>query len=142
MHHPLRYAGLAFLLSAVPACGSETPYDSKNREIAWTYGPTTGGATRVHLTATGTKGPGAIAKGWKCRLVDGKRVTVNPFELAQSHELFGKVAINLGLFDKNGKQIETIRTEAITAQNATFSLEITEAVSKQLCDAVIWFVKA
>ncbi|MEO6593353.1 MAG: hypothetical protein ABIP94_01210 [Planctomycetota bacterium] len=48
----------------------------------------------------------------------------------------------VGLFDQNGKQLETVRSAAITAQNATFSFEITKAVAKPLYDLVIWFGKA
>ncbi|MEO6597638.1 MAG: hypothetical protein ABIP94_23080 [Planctomycetota bacterium] len=142
IHHPVGSAALAFLLAAVPSCGSETKYDWKNREIAWRYGPTTGTARSEHLTATGTKGAGAITEGWQCRLSDGKRLTVEPYHLAQSHALFGKVAMVVGLFDKEGKQLESLRSAAITAQDATFSFEIAEAVAQLLYDVVIWFREA
>ena len=142
IHHPLRHVALAFLLAAVPSCGRETTYDWKNREIPWTYGPMTGTATSEHISGTGTNGAGAIAKGWQCRLSDGKRLSVQPYQLAESHALFGKALMIVGLFDKNGKELQTVRSEAITARNATFSFEITEAVATPLYDLVIWYGKA
>ncbi len=142
VHYRHGYAALALLLALVPSCGSETKYDWKNREIPWTYGPTTGTARPEHLTGTGTKGGSAIAKGWKCRLSDGKRLTVKPYQLAQSHTLFGKAVMIVGLFDKNGEQLDSIRSDAIAAENATFSFELTEAMAKTLHDLVIWFGKA
>lgn len=142
IHRPLGSAALAFLLAVMPSCGSEQKYDWKNREIPWTYGPVKGGATSEHLRGTGTQGSGAIAVGWKCRLSDGVRLTVTSYDLAQSHSLFGKVLMSVGLYDNKGKQLEMVRTEAITAENATFSFEITEAVAKPLYDVVIWFRKS
>jgi hypothetical protein len=130
---------LAFLLAAVASCGSETAYDWKNRDVGWTYGPTTGTATPEHLAGTGTAGAGAIAEGWKCLLKDARQLTVQPYHLAPSHALFGKVGMLVGLYDKTGKQLEMVRSPAITADNATFTFEISEAVAKSLHDVVIWF---
>ena len=141
-HHLSRYALLMLLLAAASACGSKTPYDWKNREIAWVYGPTSGGATSEHLKGTGSRGPGPIAVGWKCRLSDGNKLTVKPYQLSKSHALFGKAKMIIGLFNKGGEKIDTVRTDTITAKNATFSLEIKEDVAKPLWDVVIWFAKA
>lgn len=141
-HQALPYVVLSCLLATVPSCKSQKKYDWKNREIAWTYGPTTGAARSEHLIGTGTKGARAIAEGWKCRLSAGKHLTVKPYKLAASHALFGKATMIISLFDKTGAKIATIRSEAITAQNATFSFEITEDLAKPLYDLVIWFGKA
>lgn len=140
IHVMLTGAVLGAALAALPSCGSEQQYDWKNREIPWTYGPTTGTARPEHLSGTGTTGGDAISKGWKCRLSDGSRLTVAPFELAESHELFGKAGMNVGLFDRHGEQLDSRRSEAITAENATFTFEIDAEVGKQLHDLVIWFV--
>lgn len=132
-------AAVAMLVATMPSCGSEPPYDWKNREIPWTYGPTNSTATREHLNATGTKGPGAIAKGWSCRLRDGKELVVQPYQLASTHALFGKVLMNVGMFDASGKQLGSFRSAAITAENASSTFEVTEEVARPLCDVVIWF---
>lgn len=135
----LRNAALAFLLFATAGCGRDMAADPKNREVPWTYGPTTGGATAEHVQGTGKRGGAAIAKGWQFRLQDGKRLTVRPYQLAESHPLFGKVAMSVGLFDKTGKELATVLSAAITAQNASFTFELTDAVASQLCDVVIWY---
>lgn len=134
-------AALAFLFAALPSCGAEKKYDWKNREIPWSYGLTNDTATKVHLTGTGKKGPGAISKGWQCRLVDGKNLVIKPFELASSHALFGKVILSVGLFDQGGKQIGAFKSGTVTAENATFTFELTEAVAKPLLDVVIWYLE-
>ena len=136
----VRCAALAAML-LMQCCGTEQKYDWKNRDIAWTYGPQNGGATSEHLAGSGKKGPGAIAVGWKCRLSEGKTLTVKPYQLSASHALFGKVIMIIGLFDKTGKQLETVRSEVITAEQATSSLELTEELAKSLYDVVIWFRK-
>ncbi len=64
---------------------------------------------------------------------------MKPYQLAQTHPLFGKVAMSFGLFDKTGKQLETVRSDAVTAQNATFTFELTDVVATQLWDLVIWY---
>jgi hypothetical protein len=131
---------IVFLL-AMAACGSETAADPHNREIPWTYGPTTGGATAEHARATGSDGGAAIAKGWQCRLRDGTHLTVQPFQLAASHALFGKVTMVVGLFDKTGKQLSTLRSPVITAENASFAFDLTDDVAIQLWDLVFWYRK-
>ncbi len=135
---PCRAAALAFLLAA--ACGSGKETDPNNREIPWTYGPTTGGATAVHTQGAGKDGP-PIAVGWKFRLLDGKRLAVVPYELAKAHALFGKVVMNIGLFDQTGKQIGTVRSDVIAAQAASFTFELEPDVASRLWDVVIWFRK-
>jgi len=132
-------ATIASLLAVVGACGAKAPADPKNREIPWTYGPTTGGATAEHVRGTGTKGGPPVAAGWQFRLQDGTRLTVVPFRLAETHPLFGKVALSVGLFDIAGKQLGSFRSEAITAQNATASFDLTEDVATKLNDVVIWY---
>lgn len=131
-------AAAALLLAALAACGGET-VDPGNREIPWTYGPTTGGATAEHARGTGSGGGAAIARGWQCRLQDGKQLTVQPYQLAPSHPLFGKVLLVIGLFDKTGKQLSTVLSPTVTAQNATFTFELTDAVANELWDLVIWY---
>lgn len=137
----LHGTGPALVCAALCCCGAEPARDASGREIPWTYGPTKGGATQEHLIGTGTSGDQAIAKGWKCRL-DGGRLTVKPYVLAQTHPLFGKVVVVVGLFDKSGKQLATLRSDTIDAQNATFSFDIDEAVAAKLWDVVFWFAKA
>lgn len=134
-------AALAFLFAALPSCGAEKKFDWKNREIPWTYGPTNDTATKVHQTGTGKKGPGAISKGWQCRLVDGKNLVIKPFELASSHALFGKVILSVGLFDQGGQQLGAFTSGPVTAENATFTFELTEAVAKPLLDVMIWYLE-
>jgi hypothetical protein len=133
--------GVAFVLASIAACGSKVAPDPKNREVPWTYGPTTGGATAEHVQGAGKKGGPPIAVGWQCRLVDGRQLVVKPYQLASSHPLFGKVTMSFGLFDKGGKPLETVRSNGpVTAQNATFTFEISEAVAGKLWDIVIWYV--
>ena len=138
----LRSSALAILLAAMAACGSRAAVDPDNREVPWTYGPTTGGATMEHARGTGKEGGAAVAKGWNCRLQDGKRLVVKPYQLAESHALFGKVVMSFGLFDKAGKEITTVVSPLLTTQNATFTFELTDATAKQLLDVVIWYRKA
>lgn len=128
------------LLSALPSCGSKKEYDWKNRDIAWTFGPTSGGAISEHLRGTGKNGS-PLAVGWKCRLSDGKDLTIEPYQLSKTHALLGKTTMVIGLFNKKGEKLDSVRTEAITADKATFSFEIKEDVAKRIWDAVIWFAK-
>lgn len=139
---PLASMPTALLLVAIAACGGSPPADPGNREVAWSYGPTKGGATAEHVAGTGSEGGSAIAKGWQCRLQDGKFLTVQPYQLAPSHALFGKVTLSVGLFDKTGKQLGTLRSPVITAANATFTLELAADVADQLWDVVFWYRKA
>jgi hypothetical protein len=138
----LRPTALLLLLAAT-ACGDPpVAADPNRRKIDWTYGPTTGGATTEHVRGTGKEGGKAIAKGWQCWLLDGKRLTVQPYELAASHPLFGKVTMGIGLFDKNGKELAMLASPPLAAGAATFTFEIAEDTAKQLLDVVIWFRKA
>ena len=132
-------AGLPLLL-AVAACGSSSTFDPNNREVPWTYGPLTGGATEVHLSGAGKKGE-PVAKGWQCRLVQQKRLTVAPYQLAAAHPLFGKAMLSIGLFDRAGNRIETLRTTPLAAGGGAFSFELAEATAKALNDVVIWYVE-
>ncbi len=138
----IRRSAVALLVAAAAACGSRITADPDNREVPWTYGPTTGGATAEHVQGTGSGGGAPIARGWKCRLHAGKRLTVQPYQLAPTHPLFGKVVMSFGLFDKTGKQIGTVRSEPVTAQHAAFSFDLADAEATQLWDVVIWYVKA
>ena len=99
---PARYAALTLLLSTIPSCDDAPAADDNKREIDWRYGPTTGAARSEHLQGTGTKGGKPIAEGWKCHLVDGKKLTVTPYHLAKSNPLFGDTLMILGLFDRLG----------------------------------------
>jgi hypothetical protein len=139
IRHPLYFAALAFLLVVLPCCGSKKEYDWKNRDLAWAYAPTKGGAILEHLRGTGTKGS-PIAHGWKCLLIDGD-LTIKPYELSKTHALFGKTKMVIDLFNKSEKKIGTVRTGTITKDKATFSFEIKEDVAKQVWDVIIWFVK-
>lgn len=131
---------LASALAVLAACSKTAPADPKNREIPWSYGPTTEASSAEHLTGTGKKGGAAISKGWKCWLQDGKQLRVQPYQLAESHPLFGKVALNVGLFDKTGKQLGEQASPKLSAGNATFSLVLDETVAAQLYDVVFWYV--
>ncbi|MFY9341087.1 MAG: hypothetical protein WAT39_01270 [Planctomycetota bacterium] len=134
-----RFRPTVVLLAAVAACGSRVAGDPNSREIPWTYGPTTGGATAQHVQGTGKQGGAPVARGWQCRLHDGKRLVVRPFQLAESHPLFGKVAMSFGLFDKTGKELGMVRSGAVTAQGATFTFELAADVASRLVDLVVWY---
>lgn len=138
-HH--RNRGVALLLASVAACGNPVAADPNNREVAWTYGPMTGGASAEHAKGAGEKGS-PIATGWRLRLHDGKRLTVKPYQLAETHPLFGRVAMSVGLYDQDGKEIAMLRSDVLTAQNASFAFDLEEGVAARLWDAVLWFVKA
>ncbi|MBL8749280.1 MAG: hypothetical protein JNK78_08970 [Planctomycetes bacterium] len=138
---PSRSVAAAFLF-AVAACGEQTRSDPANREVPWTYGPVSEVASAEHSQGVGGKSGPGVTKGWKCRLEGGKRLVVRPYELASSHPLFGKVVLAVGLFDKNGKDIETVTSGVITATNATFTFDLTEASASRLWDLVLWYRKA
>lgn len=131
---------MAALLLTLPSCEEAKKYDWKNREITWTYGPTSGAATSAHLNGTGKKGS-PLAAGWKLHLSDGNKLTVKPYKLAKSHSLFGNCKMIISLFNKGSEQLHTVTSDAITAENATFSFELTEAQAKPIWDSVIWFRK-
>ena len=136
---PLHHAIAGLLVTAWASCGQAEPYDWRNRDVDWTYGPTNPTARAEHLRATGTKGGAAIAEGWKVRLSDASRLTVRPYRLAQSHPLFGEVVMSISLFDRDGKRLETVQSEAVTATNATFAFDVSEDLARSLYDVVIWF---
>ncbi len=142
VRRPLCRSAAALLLSAVAACGGGPAADPGNREVPWTYGPMTGTSTMEHARGTGSEGGAAIAKGWQCRLQDGKRLIVQPYQLASSHALFGKVTLSVGLFDQAGKQLAMLVSPVITAGNATFTFDLDAAVASQLWDLVFWYRKA
>jgi hypothetical protein len=130
---------IVMLMLTAIGCGGKSD-TAKGREIPWTYGPTTGGAAAEHVQGAG-KGGAAIARGWKCRLLQ-KQFTITPYQLAGTHPLFGHVVMNIGLFDKEGKQLDTVNSTAVTAANAAFMFELEEDVAAKLLDCVIWFRKA
>ena len=127
--------------TALTGCGGSTPQDPNHRELAWRYAPTQGGATHEHLTGTGTKGQGPLAKGWKIALRDQNRVTVAPHELAATHPLFGEVVLLVGLFDKAGEQLVRQRSPVLTAQQASFEFPVDANVAAALHDVVLWYTK-
>jgi hypothetical protein len=138
---PLHRLAAALLVAATAACGGGTAADPNDREISWAYGPTAGGATAEHVAGTGKDGGAAIAKGWQCRLRDGKRLVVRPYQLAPTHPLFGKVVMSFGLFDKAGQQIGTVLSPTVTAEKASFEFELADAEAGRLWDLVIWYRK-
>ena len=129
------------LLVTLAACGEDKPYDWKNRVIDWRYGPTTTAARAEHLAATGkaknSKGP--IATGWQLRLVNGEKLTIQPFELADDHESFGAVKMVINLYDRAEKRIAIEQSPPIEKGMTELSIPLDEEISKQLRDVVIWF---
>lgn len=137
-----RFATIALVCSALAAgCGSRVTNDPNDREVPWNYGPLTGGATAEHLAGAGKKGGDPVAKGWHCRLQERKRLVVRPYQLAESHPLFDKVALSIGLFDKTGAQLGMLRSGRIGAGKATFTFDVDAATAERLWDLVIWYVK-
>jgi hypothetical protein len=124
--------------AALVACGREPATDPANRKIPWSYAPTTGGAAPEHRRATGAEGGKAVAEGWRCRLQDGRTLTVQPYKPAASHPLFGKVALTIGLFDQQGRDLATFVSPVLTATPETWTFELAETVARDLCDVVIW----
>lgn len=139
--HRRPFSSTALALLAATACGADKSTAPQGREIPWVYGPTTGGATAEHVQGSGKKGE-PVAKGWKFRLQQGRRLVLTPFQLASTHPLFGKVAVNVGLFDQADQPIGTVTSGVITAANATFTFELDEAVAAKLASLVIWYVPA
>jgi hypothetical protein len=135
-------ATVAFLSLAMAACGGGPAADPHNRDVPWAYGPTTGTSSVEHARGTGSEGGAAIAKGWQCRLQDGKHLIVQPYQLAASHPLFGKVTLSVGLFDQAGAQLAMLNSPVITAANATFTFDIDTATADRLWDLVFWYRKA
>ena len=140
IHSCRRLAPLALLLVVTSSCGTEEPYDWKNRRIGWTYAPTNGTALPEHMSAAGAyKGSAALAKGWRFQLTDGKKLSLGPYQIADSHPQFGKVAMTIGLFDKTGKELASLQTAVVTREQAEFSFDLAEEVAEPLHDVVIWF---
>lgn len=133
-------AALASAMLLHVACGGHAADAARGREIGWTYGPTTGGATALHVQGTGTKRGEPVAQGWQLRLRD-TRLTVMPYRLAASHTLFGKAALSIGLYDADGKQIGMVRSPVLAAGQADFAFELEAAVAARLWDVVIWYVE-
>lgn len=129
-------------LLLLAACGGKAAADPNQREVSWAYGPTTGGATAEHVQGIGGKGGPGITKGWQCRLQDGKRLLVRPYQLADQHPLFGKVTLVIGLYDKTGKELAMLKSAPVTAANASFTFDLDAAVAGQLWDLVLWYRKA
>ncbi|MCK5941547.1 MAG: hypothetical protein KAI24_06230 [Planctomycetes bacterium] len=127
----------------VSACGGEgqPAYDWRNRDLEWKYGPTTGTATPEHLHGTGTSGDGPMAEGWKCELRGGTKLTVQPFRLADEHAMFGKAGLVIGLFDQSSQRIAILRTPVITKDQASFSLDVDQAVARKVHDLILWYGK-
>lgn len=139
--HLFHFAALTLLLATVPSCGSPEKFDWKNREVDWKYGPTKGGARSEHLIATGTQGDDPISEGWKCELVDGKTLTVRPYNLSKSHSLFGKTKLIISMFDRTGAKLHTVVTDTLTTDHATFTFELGEDITKPMLDLIIWYGK-
>lgn len=134
------FAVAATVLTVVAACGKGAPPDPKNRDIPWTPGPTTADATNEHLVATGTKGGAKISAGWKCRLQDGKALLVQPFKLAESHPMFDKVVLSIGLYDKADQLLTRVQSEPITAATKGFTFPIDEATAAKLASLTFFYV--
>lgn len=136
-------ASLIALCATLAACGGEPApaYDWRNRELAWKYGPTNGTAPLEHLLGTGTKRGEPMAEGWRCELKDGKTLTVRPYKLARQHEMFGKAALVIGLFDRDSQQITTLRGDVITAEDASCTFEVNEADAERVYDLILWYGK-
>jgi len=123
------------------SCSGEAASDPDTRTIAWTYAPTNSTATTEHMRGTGAEGKQAIAKGWRCKLKQEKQLLVAPYQMADSHALFGKVALSIGLFTKDGERLTTLQSAPITAANASFQFELEPEQAAKLWDVVLWFVR-
>lgn len=134
-----RRAFLPTLLLLTGACGDRLAPDPNNREVAWSYAPTKGGASPEHVQGSGANGGTAITRGWQCRLQEGKRLVITPYELATKHPLFGKVKLLVGLFDKDGKQIEMLQTGTITTTTSTFTFDLSDTTAARLEDLVLCY---
>lgn len=132
----------AFLLLTLAACNEGPTADPQNREVAWTYGPTNGTSSFEHARGTGSEGGAAVAKGWHCRLQEGKRLIVQPYQLAASHPLFGKVTLAVGLFDQAGAQLAMLNSPVLTAETTTLTFDVDQAAAARLWDVVFWYRKA
>lgn len=138
----LRPLQILLPVGLLAACGGTPVTDPNNRDIPWNYAPTNSMATAEHMRGTGKEGPGPIAKGWHCKLVGGKQLTILPYQLAPKHALFGKVVMTVGLFDKSGKELASFVSPVITDRNASFTFDVPEPAVAQLWDLILWFRKA
>lgn len=139
--HSRRSFALALAsLLAIAACGKGGAPDPKNREIPWSYGPTTADATSEHLLATGTKGGAKLSVGWKCRLQDGKALLVTPYQLSASHPMFDKVVLSIGLYDKADQLLTRVQSEPITAATKGFTFPVDEAMALKLATLTFYYV--
>ena len=133
----------AFAFATLASCGGDPEkYDWRNRELAWKYGPTRGTASPTHLRATGTRGGKPLAQGWRIHLVDGHRMTVQPYRLAPEHKLFGKTTLAIEMFDKNSEPIDTLVTDPLTRDRASFTFELDEGIARRVYDLILWYRKA
>jgi hypothetical protein len=123
------------------SCSGEPASDPDTRTIAWTYAPTNSTATAEHMRATGAEGNQAITKGWRCKLKQEKLLLINPYQLAETHPLFGKVALSVGLFAKDGERLANLQSGPITAANASFQFELAPELAPKLWDIVLWYVR-
>lgn len=130
----------ANLLLVVAACGKGGAPDPKNREVPWSYGPTTADATQEHLLATGTKGGAKLTKGWQCRLQDGKTLSIQPYQLSTSHPMFDKVVLSVSLYDKADKLLQQMSTEPLTAATKGFTFPVDEAMAAKLATLTFFYV--
>lgn len=132
----------ALLLVALPSCGGSGAGSGgdtwRDRELAWRYGPTSGTAAPTHRAGAGTTGA-PLAEGWRVHIVGGSKLTAAAYRLAKEHPLFGKAALAVALYDRDGKSIEMLVSPPITAANARFEFAIDEAVAKRTHDAILWF---
>lgn len=124
---------------ACSACEGREAYDWRNRELAWKYGPTNGISSRAHVECAGATDKPALAEGWRITLVDGKRLLVAPYKLAESHPRFGKVVMAILLFDFHEKELGTVFSEPIDKDSAAFALPVDEEIAKQTYDAIVIF---
>ena len=132
-----RTAAIATVLTACSG-GSIEPYDWRNRDLAWKYGPTKT-APRAHLLGTGAEGGQPMAEGWHCEIRGGDKLTIRPYKLAKQHQLFGEAGLAVGLFNRDSSMIKTLQTEAITETPATFSFDLDEPTAKQVFDVILYY---
>lgn len=134
------FAIAAATLVVAAACSKGAPPDPKNRPVPWSYGPTTADATNEHLVATGTKGGAKLSVGWQCRLQDGKALLVQPFKLAESHPMFDKVVLSIGLYDKADQLLTRVQSEPLTAKTTGFTFPVDEATAAKLATLTFFYV--
>jgi len=134
------FALAAATLVVAAACSKGAPPDPKNRPVPWSYGPTTADATNEHLVATGTKGGAKLSVGWQCRLQDGKALLVQPFKLSESHPMFDKVVLSIGLYDQADQLLTRAQSEPLTAKTTGFTFAVDEATAAKLATLTFFYV--